>query len=312
MIEVEDRPRASRVVVQLVEDGKRLLGLLAHGLDVDAVGAKVGAVVRARRRRREPVRQRLRQLLPLPSPRAATASARSVLPVWKSASERSGMSSRPQRAFLGQERERAVVEVHGRRPVAAHEGPAARGGEQVTGPGGEGLGRLILDRRARPGSGGPARGGRRGTPRPRRPVAERALEPGGVALVQVGARLLGEARVGGVADEGVAEAERLLPRKGRELRADELLAHEAHKLRRDRVARLGDESSTTAPTWKISPSTEARSMHAALLRRRGGRGARRAAPGSPAARRSRRCRRRSRPAWRASARGRAGFLRRPR
>ena len=44
-------------------------------------------------------------------------------------------------------------------------------------------------------------------------VAERALEPGGVALVQVGARLLGEARVGGVADEGVAEAERLLARE---------------------------------------------------------------------------------------------------
>ena len=50
------------------------------------------------------------------------------------------------------------------------------------------------------------------------PLADGLLEPGGVALVELGARLLRQRLVGRVADEGVAEAERLLSRERRAAR----------------------------------------------------------------------------------------------
>ena len=166
-IDVEDCRVRPGVVVQLVEDGKRLLGLPAHRLEVDA-GRREGtcrSTCASQPHGARPARRR--PPLPPPSPRAATASACSVLPAWKSASARSGMSSRP-RGSPGQERERALVEVHRRRPVAAHErrgGPPRRAARRR---GRRGRRSPHPRCRARRGSGGPARGGRRGTPRPRR------------------------------------------------------------------------------------------------------------------------------------------------
>ena len=52
------------------------------------------------------------------------------------------------------------------------------------------------------------------------------LEPGGEAPVEVGAGRLGEGVVGGVADQQVAEAEGVLAREQRPVRADQPLAHE--------------------------------------------------------------------------------------
>ena len=69
-------------------------------------------------------------------------------------------------------------------------------------------------------------------------VAERPLEPYGVALVEIGTRRLGESLVGGLADEGVAEAERILTRQCRRLGADQLLAHQAHQPGGHRVPAL--------------------------------------------------------------------------
>jgi len=54
-----------------------------------------------------------------------------------------------------------------------------------------------------------------------------AVEPVGEALVQLGAELLRDALVGGVADQHVAEAEGVLDRL---MRADELLADERRQL----------------------------------------------------------------------------------
>src|SRR5204863_9894906 len=56
-------------------------------------------------------------------------------------------------------------------------------------------------------------------------AADRA-EPPGEQLVQLRAPLLGDACVGGVADEGVAEAEGVARPRGRARRPDQVLAHE--------------------------------------------------------------------------------------
>src|SRR5207247_6264861 len=54
------------------------------------------------------------------------------------------------------------------------------------------------------------------------------LEPLGKALVQCGTQLLRDAAVGGVADQAVAEAERVFARR---VRLDELLSDERHDVR---------------------------------------------------------------------------------
>ena len=59
------------------------------------------------------------------------------------------------------------------------------------------------------------------------------LEPGGEALVQVGAGRLGERVVGRVADQQVAEAEAVLARDLRPVRPDQLLADERGEARGD-------------------------------------------------------------------------------
>ena len=58
------------------------------------------------------------------------------------------------------------------------------------------------------------------------------LQPGGEALVEVGAGRLRQRLVGGVADQQVAEAEAVLARELRPVRPDQLLAHERGQARR--------------------------------------------------------------------------------
>jgi hypothetical protein len=57
-------------------------------------------------------------------------------------------------------------------------------------------------------------------------LRHRALEPACEALVQLGAAALGDAGVGGIADEDVPEAKGVLLREARACAADQLLARE--------------------------------------------------------------------------------------
>ena len=66
------------------------------------------------------------------------------------------------------------------------------------------------------------------------------LQPGGEALVEVGAGRLGQRLVGGVADQQVAEAEAVLARELRPVRPDQLLADERGQARGD-LGLLGRE-----------------------------------------------------------------------
>ena len=78
------------------------------------------------------------------------------------------------------------------------------------------------------------------------------LEPVGEALVQLGAGRLRERVVGGVADQQVTEAERVLAGQLRLVGPDQLLAHERGEPRRDlRLAR--GRAPATAPRWKTCP-----------------------------------------------------------
>ena len=85
--------------------------------------------------------------------------------------------------------------------------------------------------RARRGSGSSARGGGRGARRARRAGAV-LFEPGGEALVQVGAGRLRQRVVGGVADQQVAEAERVLAGQVGPVGPDQPLADERGQPRR--------------------------------------------------------------------------------
>ena len=59
------------------------------------------------------------------------------------------------------------------------------------------------------------------------PVPGRSLEPGGVALVQIGPRVLRQRAIGGVADQAMAEAESLLAGEVGGVRADQIPADES-------------------------------------------------------------------------------------
>jgi hypothetical protein len=63
-------------------------------------------------------------------------------------------------------------------------------------------------------------------------------EPVGEALVELRPLLLRHGLVGGIADQQVPEAKRVLAGKGRRLRADQLLPNECRKLRPDRFPQL--------------------------------------------------------------------------
>jgi hypothetical protein len=67
------------------------------------------------------------------------------------------------------------------------------------------------------------------------PLAGGPLQPAGEALVQLGAERLGQAGVGGVAEQRVAEAERLLAGDVRGRRADQLPAHQRAQVAADRL-----------------------------------------------------------------------------
>src|SRR5581483_9420299 len=69
-------------------------------------------------------------------------------------------------------------------------------------------------------------------------VCDDVLEPGGEALVQVGAHLLRQRVVRRLADEDVAEAEGVLAGEGGPVRTDELLAHERGEAAVDLAAEL--------------------------------------------------------------------------
>ena len=77
--------------------------------------------------------------------------------------------------------------------------------------------------------------------------------PAGDALVQLGAQLLGQALVGGLADQAVREAERVLAAELRAVRADELLLHQRQQVR---LRRVGEQLGEGAG-WKLRPSTDA-------------------------------------------------------
>ena len=80
------------------------------------------------------------------------------------------------------------------------------------------------------------------------PVLGRPLEPGGVALVQVGARVLRQRAVGGVADQGMAEAVGLL--------AGEVCTLGRIRSRRTSASRAG--SSAMSGAWQARSATAPR------------------------------------------------------
>ena len=135
--------------------------------------------------------------------------------------------------------------------------------------------------RARRGSDTPARGGSR-RPRPVRRGRAVLVEPGGEALVQLGAARLRERVVGRVADQQMAEAERVLAREaaaGRGgaapcARGPSAASSAARRPARAPARRRGG---TRGPRPSRARARPARTGRA-------GRGARRAAPGSSAGR----------------------------
>ena len=96
-------------------------------------------------------------------------------------------------------------------------------------------------------------------------------EPVGEALVQLGARRLGQRVVGGVADQQVAEAEGVLAGKLARCPAGPAPSARApFSSRRHRVVSR-EPAPATAPRWKSLPSTAAALEHRALRGRRAGR-----------------------------------------
>ena len=106
------------------------------------------------------------------------------------------------------------------------------------------------------------------------------LEPVREALVQLGAPLLGQRRVGGVADEDVAEAERVLARRSSPAPRGRRAAcgrARAGASRRVRASSGGASSDDRAPPELLADHRRRTATTVALLGRRAGRGARRAA-----------------------------------
>ena len=136
-------------------------------------------------------------------------------------------------------------------------------------------------------------------------VARRAVEPAGEQLVELRTLRLGQPLVGCVADEHVAEPERIAPGEPRTIRADELLADEPDEVcgEPQRGPRWATGRRPTAGRRRVPRPTRARPPPAP--RAPAGRGVRRAAPGSSAARRSTRD-----PAWPSSRRRRSPARRR--
>src|SRR4029453_17406105 len=64
---------------------------------------------------------------------------------------------------------------------------------------------------------------------PAPPLPGALLQPGGVALVELGARLLGEPEVGSVANQDVPEAEAIVPREERKIWLDEILSRQGEE-----------------------------------------------------------------------------------
>ena len=111
------------------------------------------------------------------------------------------------------------------------------------------------------------------------------LEPGGEALVQVGARRLRQRLVGGVADQEVAEAEAVLAGELRPVGPDQLLADERGQARRHLAPR---RARAPAPRRGGRPRPRPRPARARSARPgRAGRGGPRAAPAASAGRRPR-------------------------
>ena len=158
--------------------------------------------------------------------------------------------------------------------------------------------------RAPPGSGRPARGDSRGSRRARPALAVDG-EPVGEALVQLGAGRLRQGLVRGVADQQVAEAERVVAGScGCSGRRSSLRTRATSRP----STAPPSASAATAPRWKTWPSTAPRSS-TSRSRPRAGRAAPPAAPGSSAGPRRLR---RPRPPARPSPRRTAGCPRRPR
>ena len=165
--------------------------------------------------------------------------------------------------------------AYARRPAVSRWPPALRGAAPAA----------RRAARARPGSGTPARGGSRRSRRSSTSSAPCSLEPVGEALVQLGARRLRQRVVGGVADQQVAEAERVVAGELRAVGADQLLAHERGQARRRPRGSSGRERLRRRRGGRPRPRPRRARARARSCRRRAGRGARRAAPGSSAARR---------------------------
>ena len=137
--------------------------------------------------------------------------------------------------------------------------------------------------RAHAGTGPPAPGASRRS-RPARRGLRRAVEPAGEALVQLGARLLRQRVVGGVADQQVTEAERVVARRGSPAPGGSAPCARAPQAALRRCGRSAfGASSRTAPRWNTLPSTAPRSITARSSAREAARAARPAAPGSSAA-----------------------------
>ena len=83
-----------------------------------------------------------------------------------------------------------------------------------------------------------------------------ALEPVGEPLVQLGPERLGRGLVGGVADQLVAEPERVLARERRPIRPEHVASDQAHQGRPH--LRSPSSNAATAPTWNCLPHTAAR------------------------------------------------------
>ena len=166
-----------------------------------------------------------------------TAFASSVSPLSHSANARSGRSASPGRVGRLEQRPAPAQEVGDRPHVVAGERSGAGRREPVRGLPRE-RSRLVVERPER-------------LSVPERllevvaddlvlllgALAADAADPRGEPLVQVGAAFLGDRLVRGVADQDVAEAERLLAGDHRAIRPHELLADQ----RTDQVGRVGAE-----------------------------------------------------------------------
>ena len=131
----------------------------------------------------------------------------------------------PPRIVGGEQPGNPLEQADRRGQVAADERPPSRRPRAARTPGRRGRPRASRAIRSRHGTGKPAPGGSRRSPRTRAAVfAAVQLEPGGEALVQVGARLLRQRAIGGIANQSVTEAVSLLAGEVRCVGADQVPA----------------------------------------------------------------------------------------